>query len=167
MTESRTGLVDTLRMLVDVYPHDGVTTQIVGELACVRITLTVEVYLLVITDGERGIFVVQFANCQVQTIEVILSVRLLLAVGVVTRLAGGDAVPTKRNLIRADNSRCINRIDFVHRQFQYSYAVATEAVDAVVEIGAGGVVDLVVPCEVITRVHVVNQDVRIRVYYIE
>ena len=137
MTECRTGLVDTLRMFVDMDPHDGVTTQVVGELTCVCISLTVEDHLLVITDGERGVFVVQFANRQVQTVVVILSVRLLLCVGVFTGLARRDAVPTERNLIRAYNGCRVNCIDFVNRQFQYRYAVATETVDAVVEVGAG------------------------------
>ena len=50
----------------------------------------------------------------------------------------------------------------VDSQLQYRYAVAAEAVRAIVEIRAGLVINLVVPGEGLALVHVVNQAVRVR-----
>ncbi|MBQ7382188.1 MAG: hypothetical protein IJV61_04100, partial [Paludibacteraceae bacterium] len=59
--------------------------------------LAVEDHLFVIADGEGRVETSDLANRQVQTIEIIRSIRLFLRTLVVTRLAGTNTMPYERN----------------------------------------------------------------------
>ena len=158
-TQTCYGCIDLLRMFVDMNADDGIATKIISEHTALRVGLTVVVDALVVADGEGGVNVLQFEYVQVQTVVVVITVLLTLRDVIIAALVSANAVPEEWNLIRADSSCRIYRIHFVHRQFQYIDAVATEAVGAVVEVSTGCLVNLVVPFEGLTVVHVVNEAV--------
>ena len=113
MTKRRSGLVDLLRVLVDVYVDQCVATQVSRERAALTEGLAVEDHLLIVADREGRVDTSDLANRQVQTIEIIRSVRLFLRTLVVTRLAGTNTMPYERNLIRTNRQRRVNGIDMV------------------------------------------------------
>ena len=128
--------INLLRMFVDTNAQHGVTTQVVREHAAFCVGLAVEDDLLVITDSERGVDVLQLKNRQVQTEVIVVSVILKLGDIVVAALVSTDAMPEERNLVRTEHYRCINGIYSVHRQLQHIDAVATEAVGVRAEVGS-------------------------------
>ena len=71
LSQSRSGLVDALWMLVDDDFHHRVATQIVKETAALGIRLTVEDHLFVIADGEGRVSTRDLADSKMQTIVVV------------------------------------------------------------------------------------------------
>ena len=65
-------------------------------------------------------------------------------------------MPYERNLIRTNRQRRVNGIHMVDGQLEYRYAIATEAVRAVLEVCTGLAVYLAAPREGLARVHVMN-----------
>ena len=148
---------------MDIHLDDGVATQVVEEPAALLVNLAVEDHLLVVADGEGGVNLYDRTDGQMQAVIVISAVGFLFRAAVVAALACADTVPYYRQLALTGDDRGVYRIYMVDSQLQYRYAVAAEAVRAIVEIRAGLVINLVVPGEGLALVHVVNQAVRVGV----
>ena len=76
-------------------------------------------------------------------------------------------MPEEWYLIRADNSRRINRIYVIYSKFQNIDTVATEAVRAIVVIYARLGITRAVPVVVLTGIHMMDEAVRIRLQYVQ
>ena len=150
-------------MFVNIHFHYRVATQIIEEPAALAIHLAVEDHLLVVADGEGGVNLYDRTDGQMQAVVVISAVGFLFRAAVVAALACADTVPYYRQLALTCDDRGVYRIYMVDSQLQYRYAVAAEAVRAIVEIRAGLVKNLVVPFKPLAFVHMVNQPVRVGV----
>ena len=167
LSQRSTGLIYALWVFVNIHFHYRVATQVVEEPAALLVSLAVEDHLLVVADGEGGVNLYDRTDGQMQAVVVISAVGFLFRAAVVAALACADAVPYYRQLALTCDDRGVYRIYMVDSQLQYRYAVAAEAVRAIVEIRAGLVIYLVVPFKPLAFVHMVNQAVRVRMNHIE
>ena len=132
-SEACIGLVNLLRMFLNMQTDQRVASQIIGELTAIGVRLAVVDDCFVVADGEVLIYLHQFHYGQVQTVVVVITVSLLLCGVVITGLAGMNAVPDQGST-RADGSGGVNRVHFVDRQFQHIDTIATKAVHSVIEV---------------------------------
>ena len=154
-------------MFDDTDVHQGVAGQEITVTACLRIGLAVERDTSVTAYSERRINLYNIQYMQIQTVIDIITIFFHDRFVISATLIRHNRIPCKRNLVRTNRKFGRYCIHFADRQLQYIDTVATETVSPVVEVCARLGVSCAVPDITVMFVHVVNEDIRIRVQYIE